>query len=72
MTEKTPAEQLQAALAVLAAVCDNADLHALNCPTCTGNFKCQGAEFWHREAADAAEVVKRLQQRARRAALAAR
>ena len=70
--DKTPADYLQAALAVLAAVRDNADLHALNCPTCVGSFKCQGAEFWHREAADAAEVVKRLQQRARRAALTTR
>ena len=70
--DKTPADQLQAALAVLAAVSDNAELHAENCPFCTGRFKCQTAEFWHREGIDAAEVVKRLQQRARRAALAAR
>ena len=70
--DKTPAEQMEAALAVLAAVTDNAELHALNCPQCNGRFKCQTAEFWHREAIDAAQVVEALQQRARRAALATR
>ena len=62
--DKTPADQLQAALAVLAAVRDNAELHALNCPTCVGSFKCQTAEFWHREGIDAEEVVKSWQQKA--------
>ena len=70
--DKTPAQQLEAALAVLAAVSDNAEIHAANCGVCNGHFKCQNADYWHREAVDAAEVVKRLQQRARRAALAAR
>ena len=70
--DKTPADYLQAALAVLAAIRDNVELHALNCPTCNGHFKCQTAEFWHREGIDAALVVEALQQRARRAALATR